>query len=619
MAVNLSPVGGVAAQFLDNNGNVLTGGKIYTYASGTTTPQASYTSAAGTTAHSNPIILDASGRVPGGEIWLTDGLQYKVAIYTADNVLIGTYDNVIGINSNFVNFVTAEEVQIATAGQTVFTLTTMQYTPSTNNLVVYVDGVNQVEGGSYSYVETNSTTVTFTAGLHVGAVVKFVSAEVLSTNVTDASTTVYTPAGSGAVQTNVQAKLRETVSVKDFGAVGDGVTDDTAAIQNAELNSPVYAPLGTYLTTVPKPTDLVGKQYGFGQIKTADGNKSAPNFSIINSAPTSQGSLNSIWTAFNGDLSKCLNASSVSISGAATLGQPTTGYKFTPEVSPYFTYVTNTSGHNESTSGNDGRTGFGAYYVKLDNYGQGDLGAYVAQAFVSGTKAGSTSFLANPAAGIYGGNVNAGSDGVYLNPAEWACSDNGYDVAAVGLVNSLFRYNNTGAKNVFWAGYRCSSNGTKPADSFLSAGGLFNNGLDVVTADFGANQCAISLKATQRMYFNNAATPTGGSGIAWVTNVYNNDYMEYRASLDTGIKTIVGGVDSFTVRSDAVAVTNTNGLIMRSTGVLRFEGVGQASTGATTPAFSASNKPGSTNGQGPATWLRIVAGGVEYLIPCWLP
>ena len=296
MAVNLSPVGGVAAQFFDNNGNVLTGGKLYTYAAGTTTPQTTYTNAAGTVAQANPIILNASGRVPTGEIWLTDGLVYKFALYDANDVLIATYDNIIGINSNFVNFVTAEEIQIATAGQTVFTLTTMQYQPGTNNLVVYVDGVNQVEGGSYSYVETNSTTVTFTAGLHVGAVVKFVSAETLSTNVASASTTTFTgfnsqvgvvqdiadadgsdwigfePAGTGAVARSVESKLRETVSVKDFGAVGDGVTDDRAAIQLA-INAvqtagggQVYFPAGTYLidsnpinpgTTFPERDGLV--------------------------------------------------------------------------------------------------------------------------------------------------------------------------------------------------------------------------------------------------------------------------------------------------------------------------------------------------------------------------
>jgi hypothetical protein len=98
MAVTLSPLGGAASQFFSNAGVPLAGGKIYTYAAGTTTNKATYTSAAGTTAHTNPIVLDAAGRVPGGEIWLTDGLQYKFVVKTSTEVLIGTYDNIVGIN-----------------------------------------------------------------------------------------------------------------------------------------------------------------------------------------------------------------------------------------------------------------------------------------------------------------------------------------------------------------------------------------------------------------------------------------------------------------------------------------------------------------------------------------
>ena len=60
-------------------------------------------------------------------------------------------------------------------------------------------------------------------------------------------------AGTGAVTRTAQSKMREVVSVKDFGAVGDGVTSDTAAIQAAidSVAGPVCVllPAGTYKTT----------------------------------------------------------------------------------------------------------------------------------------------------------------------------------------------------------------------------------------------------------------------------------------------------------------------------------------------------------------------------------
>jgi hypothetical protein len=174
MAVNLSPVFGVAAQLFDDNGNPLAGGKIFTYLAGTTTNAPTYTSSTGAIAHSNPIILDGAGRVPSGEIWLTDGITYKFVVQDVANNLIGTYDNLTGINSNFVAFTNQQEIQTATAGQTVFNLATMQYQPGTNSLSVFVDGVNQYgPGAQYAYIETDSDTVTFISGLHVGALVKF--------------------------------------------------------------------------------------------------------------------------------------------------------------------------------------------------------------------------------------------------------------------------------------------------------------------------------------------------------------------------------------------------------------------------------------------------------------
>jgi hypothetical protein len=150
MAVFLSPIGGAGWQFFNNDGTVLAGGKIYTYAAGTSTPKATYTTVAGNIAHSNPIILDSSGRVPGGQIWLLSQ-AYKFSIFTSANVLIATYDNIYGDGA------AAYQIQnfTGTGSQTVFTLSSSSL--GEDYTFIYINGVYQNKN-TYT---VSGTTLTF--------------------------------------------------------------------------------------------------------------------------------------------------------------------------------------------------------------------------------------------------------------------------------------------------------------------------------------------------------------------------------------------------------------------------------------------------------------------------
>lgn len=99
--VYLSPIGN-AWQFFGSDGLPLNAGKLYTYAAGGTTPQATYTTSAGSVQNANPIILNADGRLPD-EVWLTSS-AYRFDLKDSLDNLLGSYDNINGIYNVSVPF-----------------------------------------------------------------------------------------------------------------------------------------------------------------------------------------------------------------------------------------------------------------------------------------------------------------------------------------------------------------------------------------------------------------------------------------------------------------------------------------------------------------------------------
>lgn len=171
-------------QFFDANGNPLVGGKLYSYAAGTTTPLATYADYDGSTTNTNPVILDSRGEA---DVWLSSS-YYKLKLTDSNNVEIWTVDHIGG-------FATMADVTAA-----INALTASLAASSGSSMIGFIQ------------------------------------------------------AGTGAVATTAQAKMRETISVKDFGAVGDDTHDDTTNIQAAinyanTIGGDVYFPAGIYKIT----------------------------------------------------------------------------------------------------------------------------------------------------------------------------------------------------------------------------------------------------------------------------------------------------------------------------------------------------------------------------------
>jgi hypothetical protein len=133
------------------------------------------------------------------------------------------------------------------------------------NTSVYVDGVYQNKD-TYS---VSGVVVTFSEAPPLNSAIEIVYPTNTDTlNGTTADLITYNQKGTGAQDRTLTNRLQESVSVKDFGAVGDGVADDINAIQNAIIhavnsnNFQVFFPAGTYLISSGIPLVKRVKLFG---------------------------------------------------------------------------------------------------------------------------------------------------------------------------------------------------------------------------------------------------------------------------------------------------------------------------------------------------------------------
>src|SRR5574337_817102 len=286
MTTQLSPL--AVQRFVDNNGNALAGGQLYTYQAGTSTPLPTYTDSTGLTANTNPIVLNARGEA---NIWLTLGQAYKFALYDSLNNLIWTVDNTIDSGSALAaNLASTTNATLGSTlvgwfkslanfvGRTLSAKLSDQYSVcdygavgdgATNNAAFFANcPATDMLVPPGTYLVNSNTTIAANLRFAAGAILKPANGVTvtLSGTVTAPETQIFDTSAGGIVA------LTGTVAepyVNWWGAKGVGISHDDTAAFNAAIAAlsgrtiKVAEPTGNYVlstaVTLPNNTKLEGK------------------------------------------------------------------------------------------------------------------------------------------------------------------------------------------------------------------------------------------------------------------------------------------------------------------------------------------------------------------------
>lgn len=209
-----------STQFIPGTNVPATGGLLFCYRVGSTTKQNTYTDPTASTARTNPIVLDSGGNIPGnGEVWITSTAKFVLAPFNDADPPLSPYwtrDNLPGLNDPS----QAQSEWVSSGLFPTFVSGTSFTLPGDQTLVL-------TPGRRIKTINTSGTVYSTILSSIFGIVTTITVANDSTALDSGLSSLAY-----GIISPNHDS-LPNYVSVMRFGAKGDGVTDDTAAINGA--------------------------------------------------------------------------------------------------------------------------------------------------------------------------------------------------------------------------------------------------------------------------------------------------------------------------------------------------------------------------------------------------
>ena len=329
----------------------------------------------------------------------------------------------------------------------------------------------------------------------------------------------FTPSGVGAVPRTAQAKLRDFVDAKDFGAAGDAVTDDVtplgAALSAAPGRVVRLAGIGAkYLTSTSFYGYLDCRFEGEGQL-VIGGKGQARNRAFITNE-VADPDYSTLENYFDGDWSKQISTNFTFV-GSSVGATAITDYRLMDRASQTSSMFVNTGGKNTATGNQTGgRTGIFRENVRLIQGGQGDLMSRYTFAQAYSTRSGATHFLACPAVSLEAADIQGLADGNYLQQYEVNFGDEGHAVA-VGNVRNYDRTNAGATLYQTWKHDFVNSRGSQPIDVVYQGIGLIKRFIDTTSATL-TDGSVIAMKADQRIHLD-ATVNNDPIGVPMAPNV----------------------------------------------------------------------------------------------------